>query len=157
WRTDLICDRRPEAMVDPLFAASPLRASLEEWKAEQRRGWGRGQPRSLAAYLEQTPLGQHPPAFLEMRYNKVLRCEHPGRTPPPEEYVERFPHLKHEIELQFQAHAFLSTAARPAQDTAEAGSTSPGRSPSDTFTGPSLPPPPAAPLLPSVPGYEVLE
>jgi WD40 repeat protein/serine/threonine protein kinase len=69
----------------------------------QGQHWQQGQPHPVEAYLEQLPaLAEDPEAVLDLIYHeRVLRAAH-GEVPRLEEYLQRFPHLAGELQVQFE-------------------------------------------------------
>ena len=112
--------------------------------AHQRRSWRQGRRASVEDYLAERPeLRDDAETVLDLIYNEIVLREEAGETLGPEEYQRRFPHLAHQIGLQFEVEGALGL-----------GDSSGGLTIRSPLSGRSLPPGPAAP--PEVAGYEIL-
>jgi eukaryotic-like serine/threonine-protein kinase len=141
-------------MTEPIDALPPLdspagntehdRPLLAILLAHQRRSWRRGERLSVEVYLEQrSELQGDAETVLDLIYNEIVLREEAGESPRLEEYVGRFPHLAHQLGLQFDVEGVLR-------------SESPVGAVEDwtVFTGQF--PPPEAVGRSDVAGYEIL-
>jgi tetratricopeptide (TPR) repeat protein/predicted Ser/Thr protein kinase len=91
--------------------ASPL---LAEVLAKQRVLWQRGEHVLVEHLLvEAAALLDQPAAILDLIYNEMILREEHGEQPRLEEYVRRFPHLAHELELQFRIDPGIEVLPAP--------------------------------------------
>jgi eukaryotic-like serine/threonine-protein kinase len=74
----------------------------------QRQSWLNGQRPSIEELLEGTPFQDSREAQLDLLYNEVVVQEELGSHPTAEDYIRRYPHLKHDLELQFEIHRAVS-------------------------------------------------
>jgi tetratricopeptide (TPR) repeat protein/tRNA A-37 threonylcarbamoyl transferase component Bud32 len=122
----------------------PDRALLALLLAHQRREWPREGRASVEAYIAEQPvLRDDPEAILDLIYQEVLLREEHGESPRLEEYLQRFPELAPQLQLQFELEGALCTRPPPrpdGSDTAQSGFTT---------SAPSA-------VQPAIPGYEIV-
>jgi WD40 repeat protein/serine/threonine protein kinase len=133
--------------VVPTDSAGRWGTRLVSVLIRQARDWRHGQLHPAESYLKQVPaLGEDPEAVLDLIYHeRVLRAER-GEVPRLDEYVQRFPHLAGQLEVQFELDRALQeertwdlgVQQKPAPGAAPAAGT------------PGL-------VASSPPGYEILE
>jgi len=85
-----------------------LRQVTDRLLDQQRRALEEGECPSISELLSGTPCVDDPEALLDLLYNEVVVREELGHTPQPAEFIERFPHLRSEIELHFEVHRAVS-------------------------------------------------
>src|SRR5262245_14096706 len=110
----------------------------------QRRGWRRGEPTFVEAYVAQHPaLRSDSQALLDLIYSEILLREEAGESAPLEEYLARFPDLAADLKLQFEVEDAIERTPTVVDQHRWIAS---GRA----RWGPG------SASLPSVPGYEIL-
>ncbi|HZY87801.1 MAG TPA: serine/threonine-protein kinase [Gemmataceae bacterium] len=113
---------------------------------DQQERWQRGERVWAEAYLEKCPaLAGQPESALELIYGEFLLREQLGESPPPEEYLRRFPAFAARLEEQFRWHSALGTL--PPAPADHRASTASGAGGWDV---------PAAGRWPRVPDHEVV-
>jgi len=107
----------------------------EVLRVDQRQRWQQQQPVAAEEYLRLYPeLAAHPEAALDLVYGEYLLREQAGETPSWQDYADRFPDLADGLRRQIELHEALGTSdRRTVRDEAPAV------------------------VLPTLPGYEVLE
>jgi tetratricopeptide (TPR) repeat protein/tRNA A-37 threonylcarbamoyl transferase component Bud32 len=126
----------------PSGGTEPDRSMLALLMAYQRRAWRRGARTPVEACLAQQPgLRDDPEAVLDLIYQEVVLREQAGESPRLDEYLGRFPHLAPQLGLQFEVEGAFGpkTLVESAADMTLSKRSSP-----------------APPILPTVPGYEIL-
>lgn len=121
-------------MSEPAVPPGLLAAMLDE----QRRDWRRGQRVLVEGFLSRVPELKHDRSGqLDLIYNEIVLREEVGEKPTHQEYLERFPHLRDDLALQFEVDRALNLELLTAEQ-----------------------PPPATPFAgipyPTLPGYEVI-
>jgi WD40 repeat protein len=113
----------------------------------QGQNWQQGQHDPVETYLELRPaLGEDSEAVLDLIYHeRVLRAQR-GEVPRLEEYLERFPHLAAQLQVQFEVDQAI-----------EAESTWESQLKRDRAADESAGPAHAATVAASPSGYEILE
>ena len=72
---------------------------------DQRRRWQLGERILAEAYLEQHPaLLADPEALLDLIYSEIVLREENGENPQPEDYFQRFPQFRTQLQFQFEVH-----------------------------------------------------
>jgi serine/threonine protein kinase len=113
--------------------------SAEELYADQRRRWNRGERIPVESYLQQHPsLQSNTELVLQLINNEVLLREEQGEPVQLDDFLERFPQLRPQLEELFEVHRVLEWSNLGTQDT----------SPDEGAP---------VPQWKSVAGYEVLE
>ena len=71
---------------------------------EQRHRWRNGERILVETFLKQLPqtLSAEPGILLDLIYQEIVLREEVGDQPHQDEYLQRFPHLKVELSLQFE-------------------------------------------------------
>ncbi len=116
---------------------------------DQRLRFRRDTQRPVEFYVEQHPsLSADPESLLDLIFNEVILRGQRGEQPRLEDYLERFPQLAAQIQLQFEMEKVLQAngllPSTPGLDTA-------------VFVPEDSPLRPATPAPLDIPGYEVLE
>jgi serine/threonine-protein kinase len=120
------------------------RPLLDLMLAHQRRAWRRGTRASVETYLARQPgVEADAETVLHLIYNEIVLRTEAGESPQREEYLNRFPHLAEQLELQFELEGALWPESRPRPGW---GDTTP-----DGF-----PPPPYPAHRPVIPGYSII-
>lgn len=89
----------------------------------QREAWLNGDRPAIDDLLVGTPFEGDREAQLDLVYNEVVVREELGDHPTVDDYIQRYPHLKHDLELHFEIHravrdqVLLDTSA-PVEETA---------------------------------------
>jgi len=108
--------------------------------------WERGEPVRVETLLQQHAAEPGSQDLLDLLYKEYMLREESGETPSLEEYQRRFPHLREELQAQFEIHRLIAEDAgrRPTKS---------GVASAPTVAGEVKPQPDP---LPVIPGYEVL-
>jgi serine/threonine protein kinase/Flp pilus assembly protein TadD len=123
------------------MAEELLRA--EELYADQRGRWRRGERIRVEAYLGQYPsLESDTECVLQLINNEVVLREGAADTPRLEEYLQRFPQYRRQLEELFEVHRVLESAGDDAANRLTA-------LPGDGELAPAAP-------WPAVAGYQIL-
>jgi len=76
---------------------------------EQRRSWQNGERVLVESFLPRVPgLNADRAGLLDLIYSEIVLREEVGERPTPREYLERFPHLRDELTLQFEVDRALN-------------------------------------------------
>jgi tetratricopeptide (TPR) repeat protein len=130
-------------------AAETPEDTLAALLAEQRQRWQQGERVPVEVLLQKLPdRAADAEAVLDLIYNEFLLREQHGEKPQVAEYVQRFPNLADQLQIQFAMDRLLAPPS-------EAQSTLPHPLAEDADSAPMERTAPAG--LPDVPGYEVLE
>jgi serine/threonine protein kinase len=117
---------------------------VESLRRQQRQAWLAGERIAVEGLLQPHPeLQADADATLELIYNEMLLRQRSGDKPCQEEYQQRFPHLAGRLELLFEVHFALDEQTWPAGFRPAV--TAPEQSGTDSD-----------PVLPVVPGYEIV-
>ena len=119
-------------------------AILDSILDQQREAWLAGSRPDVVELLEGTSLEESSEAQLDLIYNEIVLREELGEHPSEVEYARRFPHMRTDLELQFEVHRAVQgdkVLAQTAQINVE------------TLPEVKLP---AGGLGPNLPEYEVL-
>ncbi|MGF1583402.1 MAG: tetratricopeptide repeat protein [Gemmataceae bacterium] len=127
----------------------PTRVLVEQLLGDQKHQFQNGSPVRVEDYLSKHPeLGDDPDAMLDLLYQEFVLRERMGETPDVDEYVERFPELATEINLQFRIDDAFADGDFDSTDFTQS-----------LASGQNLPPDgPVTQTEPRpVPGYDILE
>lgn len=96
---------------------------LESALNRQREAWLAGVNPTIADLLSDTSLQDDTDAHLDLLYNEIVVREELGLEPTLDEYIERHPQLKDELQLHFEIHnaikqqVLLTTGSATASDS----------------------------------------
>jgi len=136
----------PAPAAPPSDSISPGRTRLVSVLIRQGQHWQQGQAYPVEVYLKQEPvLAADPEAILDLIYQERILRGQRGEVPRLEEYVDRFPHLAGQIQVQFELDQAIQDEStweqlqrnQPADEPAGHGQ--------------------AATVAASPPGYEILD
>jgi len=89
--------------VEPSDCPEPGHERLVSILIRQGQHWQQGQHYPVETYLELRPaLGEDPEAVLDLIYHERVLRGQCGEVPRLEEYLERFPHLAAQLQVQFE-------------------------------------------------------
>jgi eukaryotic-like serine/threonine-protein kinase len=77
---------------------------LDSLLDEQKRSWLNGQRPCAVDLLQGSSLQHDSEALLDLVYNEIVVREELGEQPSLQEYIERYPHLREDLELHFEVH-----------------------------------------------------
>jgi WD40 repeat protein/serine/threonine protein kinase len=87
----------------PSDSPNPGRTRLISVLIRQGQHWQQGEPQPVEVYLEQEPaLAADAEAILDLIYQERILRGQRGEVPRLEEYLERFPHLAEQLQVQFE-------------------------------------------------------
>jgi tetratricopeptide (TPR) repeat protein/tRNA A-37 threonylcarbamoyl transferase component Bud32 len=82
----------------------PGRHLLDSLLDRQRKSWLDGQGATIEALLGESGIEPSNDALLDLVYNEIVVREELGERPTLDDYVQRFPHLREDLELHFEIH-----------------------------------------------------
>src|SRR5262245_51177102 len=81
-------------------------------RAEQSQRWQAGESIGAESYFSQYPALRSATEYaVDLIYSEFLVREELGQQPRPEEYLQRFPEFRNELQRQFSLHSELAAAA----------------------------------------------
>jgi tRNA A-37 threonylcarbamoyl transferase component Bud32/tetratricopeptide (TPR) repeat protein len=84
--------------------SNPTADLLESLLDRQSRSWLAGGRPTVEELLDGSSLRDDPEAQLDLIYNEIVLREELSEDAPADEYLRRFPHLRHDLELHFEVH-----------------------------------------------------
>lgn len=105
--------------------SEPLRTALDPLLSRQSHAWAKGNRPTVEELLTGSPVANDPDAVLDLIYNEILLREAQGEAPDLAEYIERYPNLRTELELQFVVHRAVEGDGLEDTPRMEAGETIP--------------------------------
>jgi tRNA A-37 threonylcarbamoyl transferase component Bud32 len=122
-------------------------------RAEQRAAWQVGRRVSIQEYFKQHPsLGENEDSAIDLIYSEILLREEMNETVAWDEYFQQFPRYAEKLRRQQALHQMMKGLS-----SSDPQATVPQRMNSDTGETAVLAAPCAAPRMPVVPGYELLQ
>jgi hypothetical protein len=105
-----------------LFAGLREAALVAAVLADQRRRWQAGAGVDVERYLDLLPdLGRDETGLLDLIYNEFLLREERHEAPRPDDFLQRFPTYRPQLERQFLIHRLHQEGATPSGVAAPAG------------------------------------